>query len=647
MDKALESMKRLMDFSVYNTETNDKKNTSSIVEHKKIGGDGKCYGIVRENKKYYIKVSEKTINTLKEDFNYIGGISEKDRNAYTGYQDALKSLELKLRSINESLDKTQKDVEKPTTFMTEETMEMNKEISRVREIMFGSSKLLKESNEFKPVLDIKATDADKKAEPFTIKATATLDKIPTSKKNVEPTKAGVPFCDEVDADMKADPSKAAKKFKITGLQLEAVKKALNLNEDYGQPDYDLMAGDDDLGSKGWDLDEEDENIGGEEQPYGMNPYQEDDEPFKAQGSYTVSNSGGYLVQISDDGDSARVKDAFGGENPETSDWLEIEYVEDEDGEFNPVIDPQGYNIPLNQVMRVNNEEIDESYGQPDYDLMGGDDDLGSKGWDLDDEQLHEGLWDNIKAIGGVGKWGADTSKYKAEETTYELDEEKLMEVVLDVFGKVDTFGKQPFTVPGETGGKVPGSTPAKADGTEVEAKFPEKSTEDLKPVVSIEKTNLYMEKLAESILESFKKGKVNEISGALANRASDAAYEKSIRLSNSGDQIGSNIKFKQSNRFGNYINPELRRYAESNGISLRGGGGADGSIFIDMIITPGELTRILVRPDGSYEFNSGTLRNIPDSKQRVVSNIIKKFKQDVTPQSGDVALESKQVKKKV
>ena len=230
MDKALESMKRLMDFSVYNAETNDKKNTSSIVEYKKIGGDGKCYGIVRENKKYYIKVSDKTVNTLKEDFNYIDGITEKDRHAYSGYQDALKNIELKLRSLNEAYNKKQKDVEKPSTFMTEETMEMNKEISRVRDIMFGKTQILKETNEFKPVLDIKATDADKKAEPFTIKATVpAMDKVPTSKKNVEPTKAGVPFSDEVKPDMKADPSKAAKKFKITGLQLEAVKKALTFS----------------------------------------------------------------------------------------------------------------------------------------------------------------------------------------------------------------------------------------------------------------------------------------------------------------------------------------------------------------------------------------------------------------------------------
>jgi hypothetical protein len=78
------------------------------------------------------------------------------------------------------------------------------------------------------------------------------------------------------------------------------------------------------------------------------------EEFVPHGSYTVSNSGGYEVMLNDAGDAARVRDAFGSDNPQTSDWLEIEYVPDEEtGESEPVIDPNGYNIPLNMVMRIN------------------------------------------------------------------------------------------------------------------------------------------------------------------------------------------------------------------------------------------------------------------------------------------------------
>jgi len=86
---------------------------------------------------------------------------------------------------------------------------------------------------------------------------------------------------------------------------------------------------------------------------------EGDEEFIPHGGYTVSNSGGYEIMLNDSGDAARVRDAFGSDNPKTSDWLEIEYVPDEEtGESEPVIDPNGYNIPLNQVMRMRENDND-------------------------------------------------------------------------------------------------------------------------------------------------------------------------------------------------------------------------------------------------------------------------------------------------
>lgn len=79
-----------------------------------------------------------------------------------------------------------------------------------------------------------------------------------------------------------------------------------------------------------------------------------EEEFKVHGVYCVSNAGGYEIQLSDCGSMARVRDAFGSDNPQTSDWLEIEYVENEDNseEFDPIIDPEGYDINLNLTMRV-------------------------------------------------------------------------------------------------------------------------------------------------------------------------------------------------------------------------------------------------------------------------------------------------------
>jgi hypothetical protein len=84
-----------------------------------------------------------------------------------------------------------------------------------------------------------------------------------------------------------------------------------------------------------------------------------DDNFVTHGTYTVSNVGGYEIMLNDAGDAARVRDAFGSDEPKTSDWLEIEYIPSEDdGEMEPVIDPNGYNIPLNMVMKSGvNEEV--------------------------------------------------------------------------------------------------------------------------------------------------------------------------------------------------------------------------------------------------------------------------------------------------
>jgi hypothetical protein len=78
------------------------------------------------------------------------------------------------------------------------------------------------------------------------------------------------------------------------------------------------------------------------------------EKFETHGLYTVSNTGGYEIMLSRCGEAAKVRDAFGSDNPKQSDWLDIEYIKDEDNpeEYNPVIDPKGYNIPLNLVMKV-------------------------------------------------------------------------------------------------------------------------------------------------------------------------------------------------------------------------------------------------------------------------------------------------------
>lgn len=79
--------------------------------------------------------------------------------------------------------------------------------------------------------------------------------------------------------------------------------------------------------------------------------------FTPHGAYTISNAGGYLIEISPCGEMARMLDSYGSDNPKLSEWKEIEYVNDPDdpeADLIAVIDPEGYNIPLNQVIKINN-----------------------------------------------------------------------------------------------------------------------------------------------------------------------------------------------------------------------------------------------------------------------------------------------------
>jgi len=80
---------------------------TSVVELTKMGPDGKVYGIVRENHKYFIKITNKKQNLVAEDFMYIGGLKNKTEKVYNSYSQATKQLNLKFLSLNEALGKTE------------------------------------------------------------------------------------------------------------------------------------------------------------------------------------------------------------------------------------------------------------------------------------------------------------------------------------------------------------------------------------------------------------------------------------------------------------------------------------------------------------------------------------------------------------
>jgi hypothetical protein len=97
---------------------------------------------------------------------------------------------------------------------------------------------------------------------------------------------------------------------------------------------------------------------------------ESGQDFTPHGYYTISNAGGYLIEMSPCCTMARTQECWGGDNPKVSDWHEIEYiVPDECGECGEeaasclcedepesvgVIDPEGMNIPMSEVFLLKN-----------------------------------------------------------------------------------------------------------------------------------------------------------------------------------------------------------------------------------------------------------------------------------------------------
>ena len=100
--KGQDQINRISDLMGRMTTLNESTSLSEIDFIKK-GPNGIIYGIVRENRNYFIKTTEKTSGTLmSEDFSYSGGIKNKYDERYHSYAEALKHLNMKFDMLNES-----------------------------------------------------------------------------------------------------------------------------------------------------------------------------------------------------------------------------------------------------------------------------------------------------------------------------------------------------------------------------------------------------------------------------------------------------------------------------------------------------------------------------------------------------------------
>ena len=143
----LQRMKSLM---TYGAVKENKKQMGGAMEYHAIGADGKAYGVIRENQKFYIKTADKKNEMISESYEYIGGFCNKKQYEYTTLSEAKKNFDFKLMSIRDAYSpKTSTDVNKFTVVSEEMSVcgkNMMNEIARQRQIMNNAAAIMKESS---------------------------------------------------------------------------------------------------------------------------------------------------------------------------------------------------------------------------------------------------------------------------------------------------------------------------------------------------------------------------------------------------------------------------------------------------------------------------------------------------------------------
>lgn len=145
-EEQLATMQRLIKFGV---NENTSKKDKPVVEFKRTAANGKTYGIIRESTKYYImEAPQKDTEILAEDFDYIGGFNNRKENEYSSYAKAANALDLKIMSINETVDKKNRVVieeQAPKAdWETKITESMRNEINRFKTLTENINSILTE-----------------------------------------------------------------------------------------------------------------------------------------------------------------------------------------------------------------------------------------------------------------------------------------------------------------------------------------------------------------------------------------------------------------------------------------------------------------------------------------------------------------------
>lgn len=200
-DAQLQRMKSLMTYGAVNE---NKKQVNGSMEYHALGADGKAYGIIRENQKFYIKTADAKNEMVVEAYDYIGGFNNKKQYEYNMLSDAKKNFDMKLMVIKESHTPKANAPLSQFELKGEEMSVCGKgmmnEIARCRQIMNNAAAIMNESsaigcgNTGNPEAPKTVNFNAKIGKPFEETATAELDK-EFNKTASDPKKQGEPFGD--------------------------------------------------------------------------------------------------------------------------------------------------------------------------------------------------------------------------------------------------------------------------------------------------------------------------------------------------------------------------------------------------------------------------------------------------------------------
>lgn len=367
-----ETLARMKGLYTYGKELNESNNLKThTLEHHAVAADGRTYGIIKENSKYYIKSAPKGKETIAEAYEYLGGFCNKKNYEYSSYANALKQFELKMASINEACD-SKVNIESLNPFrsnevLAEATDAMRDEIARQRQIMYNVSMLMNESTEI---------GADRKDD--VVKYDGKNPEAETGKKG-----------DEGNTATKANPEYAGSKTngvdkKVTPFDQNATASKDQLKEEAGDiGDAPLHPNTENWGTEGIGKGEEPENVGWDVE--GQKKVNEEEEDWASKGLPASAGVGeadtdhnnmpfnkglNEEEDFGDDTEDAEGDKDFGGEEFGADDDLGGE--EDVDLGGDDAADDTDFDAGIEDTDEVPSGDDEESIDAPEE---GGDEDL--------------------------------------------------------------------------------------------------------------------------------------------------------------------------------------------------------------------------------------------------------------------------------